>query len=123
MYLFFLFQNPWPAKFRVVISYRGTNTVLVRHYEIKHECSVVEIKANGDIWPKRFDFSQKDLAANQGTIMEFNFNTRKKIWKRAKNSHFLPDSFHISPNPTEFWAKEEIVVQNSLLCCLVCKTM
>ena len=83
---------------------------------------MVEIKANGDIWCD----DQKRLAANQGTIMEFNCKTyNQKYWKKAKNSHFLPETVHISPTTptaTKFWVKEKIVVQNALLCCHVCRT-
>ena len=120
MYLFFLLQNEWPAKLRVVISKPRANTVLVRHYEIKQECHMVEIKANGDI----FCDDQLKLACNQGTVMEFNRKTyNQKYWKKAKNSHFLPDTVIISPTTaTKFWVKEKSVVQNSLLCCQVCMT-
>ena len=100
-----------------MISKPRANTVLVRHYEIKQECRMVEIKANGDIWCD----DQKRLAANQGTIMEFNCKTyNQKYWKKAKNSNFLPETVHISPTAaTKFWVKEKNVVQNALLCCQV----
>ena len=102
-----------------MISKPRANAVLVRHYEIKQECRMVEIKANGDI----FCDDQLKLACNQGTVMEFNFKKKNKKWKEAQNSHFLPETFHISPTTaTEFWAKEKSVVQNALLCCQVCKT-
>ena len=113
---FLLWQCDFPAKLRVVISNRA-NTVLVRHYEIKQECHMVEIKANGDIWCDE----QPRLAANEGTVMQFNCKTyNQKYWKKAKNSHFLPETVHISPTTaTKFWAKEKSVVQNALLCCQV----
>ena len=112
-------QKEFPAKLRVLISKPRANTVLVRHYEIKQACGMVEIKANGDI----FCDDQLKLACNQGTVMEFNFKKKNQKWKEAQNSHFLPETFHISPNTaTEFWVKEKLVVQNALLCCQVCKT-
>ena len=75
---------------------------------------MVEIKANGDIVCD----DQLKLACNQGTVMEFNFKKKNKKWKEAQNSHFLPETFHISPTTaTEFWVKEKSVVQNALLCC------
>ena len=116
----FLLQKEWPAKLRVVISKPRANTVLVRHYEIKQECHMVEIKANGDIWCD----DQKILAAKEGTVMQFNCKTyNQKYWKKAKNSHFLPETVHISPTTaTKFWVKEKSVVQNALLCCQVCRT-
>ena len=116
----FLLQKEWPAKLRVVISKPRANTVLVRHYEIKQECRMVEIKANGDI----FCDDQLKLTCNQGTVMEFNCKTyNQKYWKKAKNSHFLPETVHISPTTsTKFWVKEKSVMQNALLCCQVCKT-
>ena len=77
---------------------------------------MVEIKANGDIWCD----DQPRLAAKEGTVMQFHYN--QKYWKKAKNSHFLPETVHISPTTaTKFWAKEKSVVQNALLCCKVCK--
>ena len=103
-----------------MISKPRANTVLVRHYEIKQECHMVEIKANGDI----FCDDQLKLTCNQGTLMEFNCKTyNQKYWKKAKNSHFLPETVHISPTTsTKFWVKEKSVMQNALLCCQVCKT-
>ena len=116
----FLLQKEWPAKLRVVISKPRANTVLVRHYEIKQVCHMVEIKANGDIWCD----DQKRLAAKEGTVMQFNCKTyNQNYWKKAQNSHFLPETVHISPNTaTKFWVKEKSVVQNALLCCQVCRT-
>ena len=81
---------------------------------------MVEIKANGDIWCDE----QPRLAANEGTVMQFNCKTyNQKYWKKAKNSHFLPETVHISPTTsTKFWVKEKSVMQNALFCCQVCKT-
>ena len=81
---------------------------------------MVEIKANGDIWCDE----QPRLAAKEGTVMQFNCKTyNQKYWKKAKNSHFLPETFHISPDTaTKLWVKEKSVVQNALLCCQVCRT-
>ena len=112
-----LLQREFPAKLRVLISKPRANTVLVRHYEIKQECGMVEIKANGDIWCDE----QPRLAANEGTVMQFNCKTyNQKYWKKAKNSNFLPETVHISPTAaTKFWVKEKNVVQNALLCCQV----
>ena len=112
-------QKEFPAKLRVLISKPRANTVLVRHYEIKQECHMVEIKANGDI----FCDHQLKLACNQGMVMEFNFKKKNQKWKEAQNSHFLPGTFHISPTTAnKFWAKEKRVVQNALLCCQVCNS-
>ena len=78
---------------------------------------MVEIKANGDIVCD----DQLKLACNQGTVMEFNFKKKNQKWKEAQNSHFLPETFHISPTTAnKFWAKEKRVVQNALLCSQVC---
>lgn len=111
----------WPVKLRVVVSKPRANTVLVRQYEIDHFYKMIKIQTNGDIWSDHMLLQpiphQFALACNQGTIMEFNFEKKNKKWKEAQNSHFLPETFNISPTTTEFWAKEEIIVQNSLLCC------
>ena len=68
---------------------------------------MVEIKANGDI----FCDDQLKLTCNQGTVMEFNCKTyNQKYWKKAKNSHFLPETVHILPTTsTKFWVKEKDV--------------
>ena len=119
-FLFFLIlQYDFPAKLRVVIAKPRANTALVRHYLIEKDCKLVEIKANGDI----FCDDQPALAAKEGTVMEFNCKTYSQKYRKSLNSHFLPQTFHISPTTaTEFWVKEKLVVQNALLCCQVCKT-
>ena len=102
-----------------MIAKPRANTALVRHYLIEKDCKLVEIKANGDI----FCDDQLALAAKEGTVMEFNCKTYSQKYRKSLNSHFLPQTFHISPTTaTEFWVKKKLVVQNALLCCQVCKT-
>ena len=91
------------------------NTILVRQYQIETVDTIVEIKANGDIWCD----DEKALAAKKGTVMEFNSKKYSdQIYKETKEPHFLPGTFHFSSTVTKFWANQK-VVQNALLCCQV----
>ena len=82
------------------------NTVLVRHYQIEAVDTIVEIKANGEIWCDDI----LALAGKNGTVMEFNSKKYSdQIYKKTVEPHFLPRTFHISPTVTKFWANEKVV--------------